>query len=460
MFDPVVQMMKKIRVISFAPEIIVFTIGIFLALHGAAPLSNDALEYETLSRSILHGEYALEAGVPSMFREPGYPLFRAFVYSVGGSWDTVLYIQAIFAALTVYLWRKIWQMFDTKYAWIGACGTLLAYGYWMRAGRSGYEILLGSLLAWGVFCALRFSQSARPSWAVLSGLTLGFLSLTRGVFLFLPFVFVILFVAQKGWKTSFVHSAFRKGCLAFLALSFLVPGIWMVRNERQFYVLSLASRPGIVLYARAVTAKMGWDTWESSFVSVFVGTGLERLMFPSSAEPLEYQHYALMWTQYDHDLNVTHQDRQAADSLMFQEAKEIIFSNPQTFVRYIAWTGIEELRLFGLPSPRSLDVSVEPIYAHLPLRLWSWQVAFLIFVALLEWIWWVGGAVGLYLAFRRFGPSFLIGIPVLYLFSIHAPIDNVTRFSSSVQPIIGSAILFAGAWIVERYRSKKGHLAR
>ena len=88
------------------PEIILLVIGMILAIRGVAPQGNDAAEYDALTRSILHGQYAIDPGIPTMFREPGYPLFRAIIFAVGGNWQAVFFVQIALAIMTVIFWRK------------------------------------------------------------------------------------------------------------------------------------------------------------------------------------------------------------------------------------------------------------------------------------------------------------------------------------------------------------------
>ncbi len=432
------------------PEIILLVIGMILAIRGVAPQGNDAAEYDALTRSILHGQYAIDPGIPTMFREPGYPLFRAIIFAVGGNWQAVFFVQIALAIMTVIFWRKNWALLDAKNAWIGAWGTMLAYGYWLMMNRTGYEILLGALLAVGMYGAQRFLQTQKVRWAVMAGIALGYLSLTRGVFLLLPFFLTtIFFLHAGGWKKFQVLTDVKKGMVLFLFFALAIPGVWMTRNAIRFHTFSLASRPGIVLYARAITLDSGWEGYFTTSVSAVFGQAIEQHLFPKLTPPMVYAQDTLTWNEYEKDLVTTHQDSQAADAMMYKEAKSIIFASPNSVARYIAWTGIEELRLYGLPSPRALDVSVEPIFANAPLRLVSAQMLALIGFIVLQWLWWIGAAYGLYAGFQKYGLTFLMGVPVVYLILVHAPLDNVARFSATVQPIVGSLILLA---IVTGYR--------
>lgn len=81
------------------------------------PTSSDG--YETIALSVLdRGEFAMEPGQPTSFREPVYPLFIAAVYAVCGRHPgVVIFLHCILSALTGWLlWLTGRRLFDERTA--------------------------------------------------------------------------------------------------------------------------------------------------------------------------------------------------------------------------------------------------------------------------------------------------------------------------------------------------------
>jgi len=160
-----------------------------------------------------------------------------------------------------------------------------------------------------------------------------------------------------------------------------------------------------------------------------------------SLQPVTFAHYDVAWGEYDKSAKTQGMDK--ADALLLNEAKSLIFKSTDNLFRYIAWTIPDELRLFGLTSVMAPAISIE---SHFESHKTLGPVKFtaLLLMAALQLFWWAGCLAGILKGYKKIGPTFLYVLaPLLYLAFVHAPLDNVSRFSSPVQPILGACFAFA-----------------
>ncbi|MFA5129321.1 MAG: hypothetical protein WC477_00185 [Patescibacteria group bacterium] len=445
--------MKKY--LQFFPHIFLALSGLVLILAFPGGFGDDAGQYDTLARSILHGRYELIVGQATMYREPGYPIFRALVYALGGNPTVILFVQLALLILTVEIWRRVWKRIAPEYGWIGPFGVLLAYGYWTMVRMNGYELLLGFLVSVIILSAIVFVQ--RRTWpsAILCGTLLGYLAVTRGVYLFLwmPIIGVLAWnVGRTGGKER------RRTVLQLIvivALALIIPGSWMMRNQIRFHTFSIASRPGIVLNIRAIQADSPWKALTDSYASIVFGERFAQALFPnwSYANTFYWPRLQEKIDAYARESDNTDQ----VDAMLLRDAKRVIFQDPLHTAKYIAWSSAEVLRLYALPSWRYPQTSVETTFRGAG-QLGLFQTLYLIAAACLQLTWLVGAVAGCVIGMRRWKRLFLlIVVPSLYLLIIHAGLDNIVRFSAPVQPILGACVLCAAARIMQ---SKKKSSSR
>ncbi len=436
---------------KYLPELLIGVITLALVTFAPLPIWDDGTQFELLSRSILRGEYALEPGVPSMYREPGYPLMRAMVYFVGGTPAVVLFVQALLAIGTALLWRRVWERIKPGTGWIGAWGTFIAYGYWLFARQHAYEVLIGFLLALGTLVFLRFAYDRKPGFAALSGLIFGALATTRGVFLFLfiPMIAFVLWYARGEFKDVAKRKVLLVGSLLFIVSSIALPAAWMTRNSLVLNSGGIASRPGLVLHARALKTEASWGQYGASLLGTFTGDAILKAVAPG-LRPIDRQHTAQLDIERERiarELGTESTDMRVDDAMM-EQAKEMIFRSPESFAKYAAWTLIDDIRLVSVPSFSTPWGTMEPMFLHLD-RLGAKHVLFLLIAAIMNLIWLIGGVAGCYLGWKYFRERFVIAVPYVYLLAIHSPLDNVVRFSAAIQPIIGGFVVFSLALFVQ-----------
>lgn len=111
------------------------------------------------------------------------------------------------------------------------------------------------LLLFSIFI-LDYMEDRKWKYLIISGLILGFLTLTKAVFLYIFIVFIPsilifdIFIANKKIFQSWIP-------LMILFISFAIPvGLWMLRNNIQMGTTSISDRGGEVLLIRAIKNQM------------------------------------------------------------------------------------------------------------------------------------------------------------------------------------------------------------
>lgn len=119
------------------------------------------------------------------------------------------------------------------------------------------ELQAGVLLIWSSWLLLMAVQSSRLKWFFAAGLSMGLLTLTKGVFLYVVPVSIMLlaglFVVQDSLTLGL------KRCIVMLAGFSLLTLPWMVRNKLVTGHFELTQRGGHVLLTRAIKNNMTPD---------------------------------------------------------------------------------------------------------------------------------------------------------------------------------------------------------
>ena len=203
-------------------------------------LQGDAGDYEQLATNIANGHgfsrCFSEPFVPTAQRPPLYPLILALVYKTGinHSYGAIL-LNLLFDLITMWIAKQWGESLRFKWSkfipWvIGLCPLLITYG--MYPSSENISITL-------FFVALFLTSRM---WPVAAGLMWGILSLGRSYFLLFP-VFLWFFSPSKRWK--------MKDLTVMALLSFLAPGLWMIRNVQS-----------VDRFAFSQTATVGWQSYQ------------------------------------------------------------------------------------------------------------------------------------------------------------------------------------------------------
>ena len=202
---------------------------------------NDTGGYRRAADAILAGWANLDGT-----RTPGYPVFMALF----GPDERVYLAQLVLGlATTLLVFYLGWRV--SRKGWFGALAALV---HTFNLGQIFFEANLISeslttffivfslaLMAW-----LLFTDAKRPLWQVLlvslaAGLTAGLATLTRPLFVFLPFwaaFFLLVF-----WRKALVKVRWGAALSAGLA-GILVIGAWMNFLYQRFGVVSLSVMTG------------------------------------------------------------------------------------------------------------------------------------------------------------------------------------------------------------------------
>ena len=179
---------------------------------------------------------------PISLRTPGYPVFLALIFSLGGSISTVLLIQRLLniaLAVVLYLFGKA----TTKSPVIGAIAAI-AYSAFLPAIWIADTIMSETLFTVLFFLAIVAAHAAirRSSipFATLAAFLLGCSTLTRPIaaWFFIP-VAVMMFAFSSRRRIAVTAT--------FVVVAQLLPAAWIVRNKRVTGVAQLSSVPGELL---------------------------------------------------------------------------------------------------------------------------------------------------------------------------------------------------------------------
>lgn len=213
----------------------------------------DSPEYDLLARQInLDHGLALEANapyLPSLWREPGYPLLVANIYRLtANNIEVVVWIQCLMLGLAAGVTALIGaRLFGPAAGLVagavfGLSSESAHYAHWLLT-----EVLFTLVFLVSVWLAVR-AQTRRDALAV--GMSLGLAALVRAIALgALPLVAVAIGLAGPGWRRRW---PLQIG-LAFVGAAIVVMP-WVGRNWVALGHPALTSRFGVNLLRRAPRA--------------------------------------------------------------------------------------------------------------------------------------------------------------------------------------------------------------
>jgi 4-amino-4-deoxy-L-arabinose transferase-like glycosyltransferase len=193
--------------------------------------SADDVEFDNLAQSLARGDgFANDRGRPTSFRAPGWPLFLAPFYAAFGSCYPLVYVLscllgALSCVLTYLLARELVSEGLARLAG-GLAAVYLPHAWFATMLLS--ENLFVPLLVLGLWLIIRHLKRPSVGLLALSGLVLGFATLTRPfALLLLPLLLGVLVVAWRRERRPLVVPA-----LVFTAAfaACIVP--WTVRNQQ------------------------------------------------------------------------------------------------------------------------------------------------------------------------------------------------------------------------------------
>lgn len=175
------------------------------------PLSGDARNYVVMVEQLLEtGVYGYMSTEPNAYVTPGYPLFLAAVFGLGGSEAAVRVLQSALGAATLIPLALLAREVAGERCALLAALMLALHPSWLRApAHLLTEVLftfLFSLYLWVQWRALTGGRWERPWLPLLSGVLLGLAVLVRPVVLpLLPLAWLYLMVARRSlrpWRAA------------------------------------------------------------------------------------------------------------------------------------------------------------------------------------------------------------------------------------------------------------------
>jgi 4-amino-4-deoxy-L-arabinose transferase-like glycosyltransferase len=191
--------------------------------------ATDGVIYSRLGNHLALGEgYIEEAGVPTAFRPPGFPLLLAGIYALAGQYYPLVYLAfctlgASSCLLAYALAREVLSEYFARWAGI-LSSVYIPHIYFSTLFYT--ETLFIPLLGLSLWLLVRHLKTGRPWQLASAGLALGLAALVRPAAL-VPFaVFALVLVANRprDWRRISIQ-------VAIFTMSFLGPILpWSVRN--------------------------------------------------------------------------------------------------------------------------------------------------------------------------------------------------------------------------------------
>ena len=207
--------------------------------------------------ALASGEGYSVNGIPTAYWPAGYPLFLGGLFYLFGPIQFIAkFSNVLFFSATIWLT----YLFAKKVFRSEAAARIAALLVAICPGQIAYtsilttEVLFQFLLVLG---AVLFVYAAdRPLWWILSGLAWGLATLTKTQALFVPAIFLLVFLWRK-------KGFFKAGVLTYAAL-LLTVSPWLIRNYEIFGKPLLSTNGGIVLMIGNNPYATGNQIWDDN----------------------------------------------------------------------------------------------------------------------------------------------------------------------------------------------------
>jgi 4-amino-4-deoxy-L-arabinose transferase-like glycosyltransferase len=251
----IVKKNKEILVVCVLYGIISFGL-FFLAFGGNAVISSDTPSYIMPAEHIVSNTFFSRNGTTAEYlRTPGYPLFLAIVFMLGGNNTTVVIMQIILMAIKVYLFYRILIMLyiPKKLSFLGSLLLLCnvqSYGYSFAIIT---EPLFGFLLVLSLYFLVYYKYKKKNSWIyLLFSISLNYALLVRPILMYFNMLICLALLI------AFIIKKMQFKCFALFTLCFAVIfGGWSYRNylHSGIFTFSIISKNNAQMhYAPIITA--------------------------------------------------------------------------------------------------------------------------------------------------------------------------------------------------------------
>ena len=218
----------------------------------AGPLETDAIDYDTIAWNLAQGNgYTNQAGEPTAFRPPMYPLFLAGIfYAAGHDLDWVRWVQALLGAgICVLVCLTARRLYDDGSAKLAGLFCALYPPLIIPTSEILSEILFMFWLGLTVYWVI---SKSGLGWRFVSGLVLGMALMTRPILVFfLTFLIGWFILVRK--RRALVSTAAVLGGVLLVALP------WTIRNYSHFDAfVPLTTSGGQMLFCCYVLPPQGF----------------------------------------------------------------------------------------------------------------------------------------------------------------------------------------------------------
>lgn len=324
----------------------------------------DGIEFNLLGLQVMRGHgYAWESGQLTSFRAPGLPFLLAALYSIVGENYLFSYIifslLGMFSCLFIFLTAEI--LLNRKLAVLSALFSVFYFPHIYFSTVFASENLFIFLLSLGILLFIKNIKSESRYSLILSGLILGFSTLTRPfAILLLPAFLLIIVIANK---KNLRRAIFPAILYSISFTSIVAP--WTIRNylvHGEFVLV--ATNGGSTFY--------GGNNSIVATQPKLLGAWVSTTELPNrsiiDATPNEYAHDKMEWKLgidwvRDHPLSIPVlfiskilrfflPDFNSGNKIMI--LSNVIFSTPILFLCIIGI--IKSLKIYGLKSSEWLII--------------------------------------------------------------------------------------------------------
>jgi len=224
------------------PLVIILTTGDYSLFY-----SPDTFTYlKPAEELLLHGRF-YNKGLPELFRTPGYPLFLIPGILLGEVETVTIALQIILSCLTTYLiFRVALTLFDNARiaAWSAFMYAIEPVSI-LYASKLLSETLCTFLTVLFVHCLLKYFRTELLKTLFFASILLSASVYVRPAGYFLPIVIVVVLLA---WSLKKRKSVLFAHALGFFLCSFLIIGLWQLRNQKEAGYWGLSSVSDYTLY--------------------------------------------------------------------------------------------------------------------------------------------------------------------------------------------------------------------
>ena len=379
---------------------------------GNFQIYDDAVQYHEIAQNLLNDHSFSYQGELTMIREPGYPFFLFLVYKIFGVNPQAARILQVLMLLSVsvIVYYVSGRIFNSS---VAKASSILAVVYPM------FNILTASLLSeilacWLImafFLLFYFAVSKKKYYLYgVSGIFLGLALMVKFAFIFMSFIifaFIVFYKFKEDWKGNI------KRAVIFGFFLSLIIAPWLVRNYVYFNKISLASRGGVLIYARALKNTYDSESAAKYVVSALTGEYfIRRFVDPEYVFENDYIRKSDIIKFRDSQreiLNTGNYD--VIDAAMAKEAKDLIKKHP---ARYLLF-GLVELVILNSPMiyhERHFSIFHDNIYGYTALKSMA--------VLIMRLVWWAFAVLTIYGIMNIIKvKNYLAYIPIFFILEIN-----------------------------------------